>query len=231
MRFIVLSLFPEVITHYCAASIIGRGQQAGHISVEVINPRDFTHDKHHKVDDTPYGGGAGMVMMAPPIVEAYESITDLPPNTPTILTTPSGQPFKQAQAHQWQQEFEAMVFLCGHYEGIDARVTSLLPNVVEVSVGDFVLTGGELPALCMIDAISRYVPGVVQKAESVANDTFTTEDTGQTLLEYPHYTKPAEYRGLAVPDVLRSGNHAKIDAWRHQQALKKTQHIRPDLLE
>lgn len=228
LRFIVLTLFPEVIHHYCQASIIGRGQQAGHITVETVNPRDFANDKHKHVDDTPYGGGAGMVMMAPPIIEAYESIQGLPANSPTLITTPAGQPFTQQTGQAFQQDYQAIVMVCGHYEGIDARVNQLLPNVMEVSLGDFVLTGGELPVLCMIDAISRHVAGVVQKRDSVTNDSFSGESA--QLLEYPHYTRPAEYRGLGVPEVLRSGNHAAIADWRYQQSLSKTQAVRPDLL-
>ncbi len=227
MNFTVLTLFPDVINHYCNASIVGRGQQAGLLSVNTVNPRDFSGNKHNRVDDTPYGGGAGMVMMAPPIVSAYESLGELPANTPVILTTPAGPTFNQPMAKQWADAYSHMVFLCGHYEGIDARVAKVLPNVMPVSIGDYVLTGGELPALCMMDAVSRYIPGVVQKADSVTEDSFSGE---QTLLEHAHYTRPAEFRGHAVPDILLSGDHAKIAAWRHQQSVHVTQRYRPELL-
>lgn len=228
MHFSVLTLFPEVITQYVETSILGRAQRHGHIQVTVVNPRDFTTDKHHKVDDTPYGGGDGMVMMCDPILKAYESLGPLPENTPVLMTTPTGVPFNNTLAKQWAKtwatDFEHVVIICGHYEGIDARVSELLPNVIPVSVGDFVLTGGELPALCMIDAMSRFVDGVVQKAGSVAEDTF---ENG--LLEHPHYTRPAEYRGLSVPDVLLSGHHKAIDDWRLEQSKAITQQARPDL--
>lgn len=228
MKFHVLSLFPDVIEHYCNASIIGRGQQHGLIHVQAVNPRDFSNNKHNRVDEPPYGGGAGMVMMAPPLVDAYESLLPLPENTPVIFTTPAGPTFNQTMAKQWAHDYSDMVFLCGHYEGMDHRVTELIPNVMPISIGDFVLTGGELPALCMMDAISRYIPGVVQKMDSVENDSFSGEST---LLEHPHYTRPAEYRGLTVPDVLLSGDHARIAQWRHQQSLQATQQHRPELLD
>lgn len=226
VTFSVLTLFPEMITSYCDASILGRAQRNQHISVNVVNPRDFTTDKHHRVDEPPYGGGDGMVMLCEPVVKAYESLLPLPEGTPVLMMSPAGEPFTYRHAKQWAQDYEHMVFLCGHYEGMDARINQLIPNVQPVSVGDFVLTGGELPALCMMDAVSRFVPDVVQKAGSVSADTF---ENG--LLEYPHYTRPAEYRGLKVPDVLLSGNHAAIDAWRLEQSIGITQRVRPDLWE
>lgn len=224
MKFSVLTLFPEIVTSYCEASILGRAQKNGHITVEAINPRDFTEDKHHRVDEPPYGGGDGMVMMCDPVMQAYESLLPLPESTPVILTTPAGEPFTHAHAKRWAAEYEQLVFLCGHYEGIDARVLELIPDMITVSVGDFVLTGGELPALCMMDAVSRFVPGVVGKEGSVLEDTF---ENG--LLEHPHYTRPASYRGLDVPEVLLSGNHAAIAEWRLEQSKAITRSVRADL--
>jgi tRNA (guanine37-N1)-methyltransferase len=204
-------------------SIIKRASDAGLIEIAVHDIRGWTYDRHRTADDAPYGGGAGMVMMAPPIVEGVEAI--LGGNLPAsriIVTAASGHRFTQRIAEEFAGE-QRLVFICGHYEGIDARVTELL-NAEEYSVGDYVLTGGELPAMVMIDAISRLIPGVIQ-AESIAE-----ESHNEDLVEYPHYTRPVEYRGLDVPPVLLSGHHAKIAAWRREQSMARTRERRPELL-
>ena len=230
MRYSVLTLFPDAVLPYTRTSIVGKACNKGIIAVEAINPRDFTASKHRKVDDTPYGGGPGMVMAAQPLVDAYESLLPLAEPSITLLTSPGGRPLTDTWARELST-YKHIVILCGHYEGIDARVHDCIPNVHEVSIGDFVLTGGELAALCVIDAVSRFIPNVVQKTESVDGDSHTASDEyPKGLLEYPHYTRPEEFRGHNVPEVLLSGNHAAIAAWRHQQALDKTRRIRPDLL-
>ena len=218
----VLTIFPEIIPAYCNASIIGKAQEKGLLKINVINIRDFSQDKHHKTDDEPFGGGAGMVMLADPIFNCIESL-HLPAGSPVIYTSPQGNVFKQQDAKDLALE-QTITILCGRYEGVDQRV---LDTVVtqEYSIGDFVLTGGELPALVMIDALSRMIKGVVGKEDSVINDSFYNG-----LLDYPHYTRPADYRGLKVPEVLLNGNHKEIDKWRAVQALEKTKKSRPDLL-
>jgi tRNA (guanine37-N1)-methyltransferase len=225
MKWSILTLFPEVIQAYTSASILGRAVQAGLIAVEAVNPRDFTADPHRKVDDSPYGGGSGMVMTCQPLDDALKSLQPVPEGTRYLLTSPAGRPFNHAMAVELVQAPQVVV-LCGHYEGIDERIKQLVPSLEEVSIGDFVLTGGELPALCMLDAVARLIPGVVQKFESVQADSFY-----DGLLDYPHYTRPAVYKGLPVPEVLLSGNHAAIATWRRQQALAKTAMVRPELLE
>lgn len=224
MKFSILTLFPEVIQAYATASIIGRAQEAGVISVEAVNIRDFTTDPHRKVDDSPYGGGSGMVLACQPVDDAFHSLQPLLEPARVLLTSPAGRVFD----HDFARELTAcrqVVFLCGHYEGFDERLMTLIPGIEEVSIGDFVLTGGELPALCMMDAVTRLIPGAVQKFSSVEADSFYNG-----LLDYPHYTRPAEYKGLQVPQVLLSGNHAEIGKWRREQALEKTRRARPDLL-
>ena len=223
MKFDIITLFPEIIDNYCSFSIPGRARKQGIITVNTTNPRDFTHDVHRKVDDTPYGGGAGMVLMCPPFYDAYESIQKSE-NSATIVLTPQGQPFNQEKAAEFAQK-EQIVMLCGHYEGFDERIREI-PNIIEFSIGDFVLTGGELPALCIIDAVIRLLPGVLGKDESSLEESFY-----EGLLEYPHYTRPYDFRGMKVPDVLTSGNHKKIAEWRKEQAILRTQQKRPDLFE
>ena len=193
------------------------------ISVNTINPRDYTLDKHKKVDDTPYGGGAGMVLMAQPYVDAYENIekTD---KFITIMMTPQGEPFNNELGRELSG-YEQVIILCGHYEGYDERIREII-KPKEISIGDFVLTGGELPALCIIDSVTRKLDGALGKIESMEYDSF--EDG---LLEYPHYTKPREYRGLEVPEVLLNGNHALIEKYRHEQQIERTKSRRPDLYE
>lgn len=222
MKFDVLTLFPEMIESYCNCSILKRAKDSGLISVNPINPRDYTEDKHKKVDDTPYGGGAGMVLMAQPYVDAYESIEKLS-NSCTLMMTPQGETFNNEIARELSL-FEQIIILCGHYEGYDERIREII-KPREISIGDFVLTGGELPALCLIDCVSRKIDGVLGKIQSADEDSF---ENG--LLEYPQYTKPREYRGLAVPEVLLNGNHKEIQEFRMQQMLERTKQRRPDLL-
>ncbi len=221
MKFDVLTLFPEMIEQACSYSIMKRAVESGVIDISTINPRDFTLDKHKKVDDTPYGGGAGMVLMAQPYVDAYESINRCK-NSVTLMMTPQGERFDNKLCAEFAQ-YEQVVILCGHYEGFDERIREII-KPREVSIGDFVLTGGELPALCLIDSISRKLEGTLGKIESMEEDSF---ENG--LLEYPQYTKPREYRGLEVPEVLLNGNHALINEYRFNEQLKRTKERRPDL--
>lgn len=223
MRFDVLTLFPEIIESYCNVSIMKRARENEVFSVNTINPRDFTLDKHKKVDDTPYGGGAGMVLMPQPYVDAYESVEKLQ-NSVTVMLTPQGKPLTDTVVNELATS-DQIVMLCGHYEGFDERIREII-KPVEISVGDFVLTGGELPALCLIDAVSRKIEGTLGKIESADYDTFSNG-----LIEYPHYTKPRVYRGLEVPEVLLNGNHKLIDEFRLQESLKRTKEKRPDLYE
>lgn len=221
MIFDILTLFPEMIENHCQYSILKRAVEKRILSVNTVNPRDFTLDKHKKVDDTPYGGGAGMVLMAQPYVDAYESIekTD---NSITIMLSPQGEPLNDAIVNNLAK-YDQIVMLCGHYEGFDERIREII-KPKEISIGDFVLTGGELPALCLIDAVSRKIEGTLGKIESADEDSFSNG-----LLEYPHYTKPREYRGLKVPDVLLNGNHKEINEFRHEKSLERTKVKRPDL--
>lgn len=222
MQYDVITLFPDMIEQQCSHSIVSRGVQNGAVKINTINPRTFTEDKHHRVDDTPYGGGAGMVLMCEPFFRAYESISKLP-KTKTIMLTPQGAPLTQKKVKDLAS-FDQLILLCGHYEGFDERIRQGL-DLVEISIGDFVLTGGELGALCIIDATSRLVDGVLGKIESAHEDTF--EDG---LLEYPQYTKPYDFRGMKVPDILLSGNHGEIAKWRQEQRILRTKQRRPDLL-
>lgn len=223
MIFDVLTLFPEMVENYCGYSILKRAVDKDILSVNAINPRDFTLDKHKKVDDTPYGGGAGMVLMAQPYVDAYESIKKCE-NSITVMLSPQGEPLTDSLVNNLVQ-FDQIVMLCGHYEGFDERIREII-KPKEISIGDFVLTGGELPALCLIDAVSRKIEGTLGKMESADEDSFSNG-----LIEYPHYTKPREYRGLRVPEVLLNGNHKEINEFRFQQSLERTKIKRPDLYE
>lgn len=222
LNFHVISLFPELIDSYCSVSMVSRGIKAGAIAVNTINPRDFCQDKYRKVDDTPYGGGAGMVLKPEPFFAAFESITRSS-QSPVVLLTPQGKPFDQQKAYDLAKQPD-ITLICGHYEGFDERIRSLTTE--ELSLGDFVLTGGELAALAVIDAVGRLIPGVLGKSESLDRESFV-----DGLLEGPQYTKPPEFRGMIVPEVLRGGNHSEIARWRRQQALQKTFEQRPDLLE
>ena len=224
MNFYVMTLFPEMIMSGLSTSITGRAMEKGLLNIEAINIRDYTLDKHKKVDDYPYGGGAGMVMQAQPIFDCFQSIVsrvDGPYRC--IYLTPQGKTFSQPMAKQYARE-DNLIFLCGHYEGVDERV---LEEIVDdqVSLGDFVLTGGELPAMVMVDAISRLVPGVLHNDDSAFTESF---ENG--LLEYPQYTRPDEWRGKKVPEILLSGDHAKVDLWRLEQSIERTRRLRPDLL-
>ena len=221
MRFDVLTLFPELIQSHLDFSIMKRARVDGVIEVNTINPRDFTLDKHKKVDDTPYGGGAGMVLAPQPYVDAYESVIQKKRSI-TIMMTPQGEPFTQGHSKEFAQ-YDQIIILCGHYEGFDERIREII-KPREISIGDFVLTGGELPALCLIDSISRNIEGTLGKIESAHDDSFS-----DGLLEYPQYTKPRIYRGLEVPEVLLNGNHRLIEEFRTQQKIERTRIKRPDL--
>ena len=221
MKITVLTLFPEMFGAL-SASILGRAQKEGKVQFDVVNLRDYTEDKHLKCDDYPFGGGAGMVMMAQPIGSAIEAL-DPEHKARRIFLSPRGEVFRQQKVFELVEE-EHIILLCGHYEGVDQRAIDLFIDE-ELSIGDYVLTGGELPAMVVMDAVSRYVEGVLSP-ESLVQESFS-----ENLLEYPHYTRPVEYRGLKVPDVLRSGNHAAIDGWRREQSETITKKMRPDLLK
>ncbi len=223
MKFDILTLFPEMVEQFFNFSIMKRAKERGVFELNLVNPRDFTLDKHKKVDDTPYGGGAGMVLMAQPYVDAYESVEKFS-NSVTVMLSPQGEPLTDNLVNELAQ-YEQVVLLCGHYEGFDERIREII-SPREISIGDFVLTGGELPALCLVDAISRKLEGTLGKIESAEEDSFSNG-----LLEYPHYTKPREYRGIRVPEVLLNGNHREINEFRLNESLKRTQKRRPDLYE
>jgi len=219
VRFDIVTLFPEMLTAPLSSSILGRAQAAGLIEVALHNPREWTNDRHHVVDDYPYGGGAGMVMKPEPIFAAVEAIHR---GGPIILLSPQGRRFDQTVARALAAE-PRLTLLCGHYEGFDERIRAHLATD-ELSIGDYVLTGGELAAMVVVDAVARLVPGVL------APGSTEEESHAAGLLEYPHYTRPAEYRGWRVPDVLLSGHHAQVARWRRKEALRRTRERRPDLL-
>ncbi|WP_042472407.1 tRNA (guanosine(37)-N1)-methyltransferase TrmD [Bacillus ndiopicus] len=223
MKIHVLSLFPEMFEGVFNSSILKKAQEKEAVTLAVSDIRDFSDNRHKQVDDYPYGGGAGMVLKPEPLFQAVEEIT-AGRKPRVILMCPQGERFTQKKAEELAQE-EELVFLCGHYEGYDERIREHLVTD-EISIGDFVLTGGELPAMTVIDATVRLLPGVLGKADSHILDSFSTG-----LLEHPHYTRPADFRGMKVPEVLTSGNHAKIEEWREEQSLKRTLLRRPDLLE
>ena len=223
MRFDVLTLFPELIESHMNFSIMKRAVDDGIIEVHTVNPRDYTLDKHKKVDDTPYGGGAGMVLMPQPYVDCYEGVNKLD-NSVTIMMTPQGEPLSDKVVNELTQ-YDQIIILCGHYEGFDERIRDII-KPREISIGDFVLTGGELPALCLIDSVSRKIEGTLGKIESAHDDSFA-----DGLLEYPQYTKPRNYRGLEVPEVLLNGNHKLIEEFRLEQKIQRTKAKRPDLYE
>ncbi|HIS57910.1 MAG TPA: tRNA (guanosine(37)-N1)-methyltransferase TrmD [Candidatus Limadaptatus stercoravium] len=222
MKFHFLTVFPEYfgVLDY---GIIGRAAREGRFSVNVVNIRDYSTDKHHKTDDYPYGGGAGMVMTPDPIVRATEA-ADPDHKALRIYMSPKGEPFKQGMAKELAA-YDELLFLCGGYEGVDERAIELTVDR-EISIGDYVLTGGELPALVVMNAVARYIDGVLGSSESTVEESFSSG-----LLEYPQYTRPQVYRGLSVPDVLVSGNHAEVDAWRARKSLEITKARRPDLLD
>ena len=223
MRFDVLSLFPETILNACNFSILKRAITENQIEVNAINPRDFSLDKHKKVDDTPYGGGAGMLLSCQPYLDALASIPQSE-NSQTIIMSPQGKVFNQQMAKDFATK-EQLIIICGHYEGFDQRILEK-SNAMEVSIGDFVMTGGEFPALCILDSVTRLLKGVLGDEESAEYDSHY-----DGLLEHPHYTKPREYEGLDVPEVLLSGNHEKIKEWRRLQQFINTKNKRPDLFE
>ncbi|MBI3158836.1 MAG: tRNA (guanosine(37)-N1)-methyltransferase TrmD [Chloroflexi bacterium] len=224
MRFDVFTLFPEMFPPYLDESILKRAREAGLLDVQVHNIRDWTADKHHTTDDVPYGGGGGMVMKPEPIFAAVEAVLGAPPACPVILLDPQGRPFTQRIAGELAAQ-PRLALLCGRYEGVDERVRQYLVTD-QISLGDFVLTGGELPALAVIDAVARLLPGALGDPSGAADDSHASG-----LLEYPHYTRPPEFRGWGIPDVLLSGHHAEIEKWRRREALARTFRQRPDLLE
>ncbi|MBM7854371.1 tRNA (guanine37-N1)-methyltransferase [Desulfohalotomaculum tongense] len=225
MRIDILTLFPEMFTGPFDTSIIKRARDRGILNIHTFNIRDFSQNKHRTVDDTPYGGGAGMVMQAEPIFKALEHLRELQEDLGrVIMMCPQGMPFNQDLAKELAQE-ERLVLLCGHYEGIDERVREKLVTD-EISIGDYVLTGGELPAMVVVDAVARMIPGVLGEMASAEADSFYNG-----LLDHPHYTKPRVYQGMEVPEVLLSGHHKKIDRWRRRQSLLRTLERRPELLK
>ncbi|WP_277288343.1 tRNA (guanosine(37)-N1)-methyltransferase TrmD [Veillonella montpellierensis] len=225
MRIDFISLFPEFFDAFFSHSIIKRAIFSGLLDMAVTNPRNFSHNKHQQVDDTPYGGGTGMLMMAPPIFEAVEHvITHKVTHRRIVFLGPAGERFTQDKAKELAT-YDQLVLVCGHYEGIDYRVEEHLVDET-ISIGDFVVTGGELPAMVVADAVARMIPGVLGAPTGSAEDSFY-----RPILECPQYTKPPEYRGWTVPDVLRSGHHANIATWRLEEAIKRTIQLRPDLLE
>ena len=224
-RFHILTLFPDMVMNGLSTSIIGRAMANELLTIEAVNIRDFAENKHNRVDDYTYGGGAGMLMQAGPVYGAYRSVAEKAKSKPRVIyLSPQGKTFSQSMAEEFAQE-EELIFLCGHYEGIDERV---LEEIVTdyVSIGDYVLTGGELPAMVMIDAVSRLIPGVLHNDTSAEFESFQ-----DNLLEYPQYTRPEEWHGKKVPEILLSGHHANIEKWRREQSVIRTAKRRPDLLE
>ena len=226
MRFHVMTLFPDMINNAMNTSITGRAIESGVLSINAVDIRDYTLDKHKRVDDYPYGGGAGMVMQAQPVVDCYKAIVkDNDIKKPRVIfLTPQGRTFNQEIARELAKE-EDLIFLCGHYEGIDERALELIVTD-NISIGDYVLTGGEMPAMIMMDCISRLVPGVLGNESSASDESFS-----DGLLEYPQYTRPETFEGKTVPEVLLSGHHANINKWRHEMSLERTKERRPDLYE
>lgn len=225
MNFHILTLFPEMFGGILHSSMLGRAEEKGIINFNIVNIRDFSGNKHNRVDDAPYGGGRGMVMQAPPVYDSYKSICDKTGTKPYVIhMSPKGKVFDQQKAIELSKKTD-LLFLCGHYEGIDQRVLDEIVDE-EISIGDYVLTGGEIPAMTVIDAVSRMIDGVLSN-----EDSFTDESHFDGLLEYPHYTRPPIFMGREVPEVLLSGDHARIDAWRRRQSLLITKEKRPDMYE
>ena len=230
MRFDIMTLFPVLVDGVLSESIIGRARKAGIIDVRAYNIRDYSKDKHRRVDDTPYGGGKGMLMSPVPIYDCYTDVVDPEKNPCTrrrvLYMSPQGSVLTQAKAKEFSENYDNIVILCGHYEGVDQRIIDEIVDE-EISIGDYVLTGGEIPACIVVDAIARLLPGVLADAECYEKESFSDE----TLLEYPQYTRPYDFRGRTVPEVLLSGHHANIEKWREQKALEKTKAVRPELIE
>ena len=232
MRFDIMTLFPELVERVLSESIIGRAQKSGVITVKCHNIRDYSNDKHRRVDDTPYGGGKGMLMMAPPIYSCYEAIMGEVAESfgareirkKVVYMSPRGKVFDQKKACELS-ELDELIILCGHYEGVDQRIIDEIVDE-EISIGDYVLTGGEIPAAILVDCVSRLLPGVLSDPEC-----YEKESISSGMLEYPQYTRPYEFHGVKVPDVLISGHHANIDKWREETARELTEQNRPDLLE
>ena len=229
MRFDIMTLFPELVETVLSESIIGRARKAGILEINTYNIRDYSKDKHRRVDDTPYGGGRGMLMSPVPIYDCFRAATD-PEKNPAkrrrvLYMSPQGRVLTQEKARTLAAEYDNIVILCGHYEGVDERIIEEIVDE-EISIGDFVLTGGEIPACILVDAVSRLIPGVLSDAECYEKESFSKEG----LLEYPQYTRPYEFRGRKVPDVLLSGHHANIEKWRAEMALEKTRRARPELV-
>ncbi len=232
MRFDIMTLFPELVNTVLGESILGRAQKSGAITVRTYNIRDYSEDKHHRVDDTPYGGGKGMLMMAPPIFNCYQAILKeqeqdgfCPKARRVIYLSPTGQVLCQSRAAELARDYDNLILLCGHYEGVDRRIVEEIVDE-EISIGDFVLTGGEIPACILTDCVARMIDGVLSDAEC-----YEKESISSGLLEYPQYTRPYDFHGRTVPEVLISGHHANIDRWRNEQAREMTERLRPDLLE
>ena len=231
MRFDIMTLFPQLVETVLGESIIGRAQKSGSITVRTHNIRDYSEDKHRRVDDTPYGGGMGMLMMAPPIYNCYRAILDsqeqegFEGRRRVIYLSPMGKVLTQARAAELARDYDNLILLCGHYEGVDRRIVDEIVDE-EISIGDYVLTGGEIPACILTDCVSRMVEGVLSDAEC-----YEKESISSGMLEYPQYTRPYEFHGVKVPDVLISGHHANIDKWREETARELTEKNRPDLLE
>ena len=224
MKCDVLTLFPDILTAYLNESILKRAREKELLDVNLVNIRDFASGPHRQVDDYPFGGGAGMVLKPEPVFRAMDALKEDGEPRRVVLLSPQGRPFDQSMAEAYAEEEQKFVFICGRYEGIDERVRALVDE--EVSIGDFVLTGGELGALVIIDAVTRLIPGVLGDEKSIEDESFSWG-----LLDYPHYTRPREFRGLDVPQVLLSGNHEEIRLWRRREALKKTLEVRPDLID
>ena len=232
MRFDIMTLFPDLVETVLGESIIGRAQKSGAITVRTHNIRNYSEDKHRRVDDTPYGGGKGMLMMAPPIYNCYTAILRMqaeegfvPDRRRVIYLSPTGKVLNQTRASELARDYDNLILLCGHYEGVDRRIVDEIVDE-EISIGDYVLTGGEIPACILTDAVARLVDGVLSDAEC-----YEKESISSGLLEYPQYTRPYEFHGVKVPDVLISGHHANIDRWRDEMAMEMTERLRPDLLE
>lgn len=232
MRFDIMTLFPELVNTVLGESIIGRAQKSGAIAVNTYNIRDYSEDKHRRVDDTPYGGGKGMLMMAPPIYNCYQGILQrqqaegfVSQNRRVIYLSPMGKVLTQTRAAELARDYDNLILLCGHYEGVDRRIVDEIVDE-EISIGDFILTGGEIPACILTDCVARLIDGVLSDSEC-----YEKESISSGLLEYPQYTRPYEFHGVKVPDVLISGHHENIDRWRAEQARILTEELRPDLLE